>query len=105
MIDDLHLRGQIVIDLKARLCYSKSKACEREIAILEEFRLPKPLCNFTEGSFAIPGKGFDNNLDQTGNSFFVILLVSSNDDIFCRLLIKQIKIPFAYKYVVHSKYC
>lgn len=56
MIDDLHLRGEIVIDLKARLCYSKSKACELEIVILEEFKLPKPLCNFTEGSFAIPGK-------------------------------------------------
>lgn len=62
MIDDLHLLGEIVIDLKARLCYSKSKACEREIAILEEFRLSKPLCNFTEGSFAIPGKGFDNDI-------------------------------------------
>lgn len=96
MIDDLHLHGEIVIDLKARLCYSKAKACEREIAILEEFRLPKPLCNFTEGSFAIPGKGFDTDLDQTGSSFFVILLVSLKDDIFCRLFTKQIKIPFAY---------
>ena len=55
MIDDLHLVGELVIDLKAKLCYSKSKSCEREITVLEDFRLPKPLCNFTQGSFAIPG--------------------------------------------------
>lgn len=58
MIDDLQLRGEIVIDLKARLCYSKFKTCEREITILEDFRLPKLLCNFTDGSFAIKGNKY-----------------------------------------------
>lgn len=61
MISDLHLRGEIVIDLKTSLCYSKSKTCEREITILEAFRLSKPLCNFTEGRFAIPGKKNNNH--------------------------------------------
>ena len=55
MIDDLHLVGELVINLKAKLCYSKSKPCEWEITVLEDFRLPKPLCNFTQGSFAVPG--------------------------------------------------
>lgn len=58
MIDDLQLLGEIVIDLKARLCYSKFKTCEREITILEDFRLPKLLCNFTDGSFAIKGNKY-----------------------------------------------
>lgn len=56
MIDDLHLLGEIVVDLKAKLCYSKSKPCEHEMTILQGFRLPKPLCNFSPGKFAIPGK-------------------------------------------------
>ena len=55
MINDLHLLGEFVIDLKVKLCYSKSKPCEHDITVLEDFRLPKPLCNFTQGSFAIPG--------------------------------------------------
>lgn len=58
MIDDLQLHGEIVIDLKARLCYSKFKACEREITILEDFRLPKSLCYFNVGSFAIKGNKY-----------------------------------------------
>jgi hypothetical protein len=56
MIDDLHLLGEIVLDLKARLCFSKNKPCEQEVIILQSFRLPKPLCNFSPGNFAIPGE-------------------------------------------------
>jgi hypothetical protein len=64
MVDDLHLLGEIIVDLKIYLCYSKSKPCEYEMIILQGFRLPKPLCNFRPGKFAIPGKVLENIIHQ-----------------------------------------
>ncbi|XP_062579219.1 uncharacterized protein LOC134241150, partial [Saccostrea cucullata] len=67
MINDLHLLGEIVVDLKAKLCFSKNKACENEMTILQDFRLPKPLCNFSAGGFAIPDFSLIKWMKDIGN--------------------------------------
>lgn len=36
-----------------KLCYSSGSSCELDVVVLQGFKLPKPLCNFAGGMFAI----------------------------------------------------
>lgn len=71
MIDDLALSGEFVVDLRMKLCYTKGKPCEYDIAVLTGLRLAKPLCQLQTGQFPIPGTVWDY-WDAWGSLWMVI---------------------------------
>lgn len=56
VIDDLAQINHFVVDLTVKLCYSSGSSCEHDVVVLQGFKLPKPLCNFAGGRFAIQGR-------------------------------------------------
>ncbi|XP_071145134.1 uncharacterized protein [Mytilus edulis] len=50
-IDDLKSEGLLLVNLDLSVCFESSGSCEFTISVLKDVSLPKPLCNWQDGSF------------------------------------------------------
>ena len=56
-IKELENEGVYLVSTNVSICLESNGPCELDLKILENVKLPKSLCDFSQG-FAIPGKSF-----------------------------------------------
>jgi hypothetical protein len=56
-IEELENEGVYLVSTNVSICLESNGPCELDLKILENVKLPKSLCDFSQG-FAIPGKSF-----------------------------------------------
>ncbi|VDI06314.1 Hypothetical predicted protein [Mytilus galloprovincialis] len=64
-IDDLKGEKQFLVSVDISICFEANKPCAKSIPILEEIRLPKPLCNLESG-FSFPDISLKNFTQSVG---------------------------------------
>ncbi|XP_052090897.1 uncharacterized protein LOC127727822 [Mytilus californianus] len=62
-IEELYNEGMFIVSMTASVCLESNGPCELEIQVLDNVKLPKPLCNFNQG-FAIPDFSLASWLDK-----------------------------------------
>jgi len=56
-IEELENERVYLVSMSVSICLESNGPCELDLKILENVKLPKSLCDFSQG-FAIPGKSF-----------------------------------------------
>ena len=56
-IEELENERVYLVSINVSICLESNAPCEQDLKILENIKLPKSLCDFSQG-FAIPGKSF-----------------------------------------------
>ena len=56
-IEELENEGVYLVSTNVSICLDSNGPCELDLKILENAKLPKSVCDFSQG-FAIPGKSF-----------------------------------------------